>query len=275
MGKLGSFFLIWVIMCIDPICTAQNSVQLTDPKLELRDNVIHISYDILNSKTSEFFEIGVDVSDMDGNRIGAHALTGDIGKGVRGGVNKYIHWDLAEDHIFKDEKVYFEVYARAIPQTELVLIDQKGSQPAAGNKEIMSKNYSSAGIVLQSLLIPGLGLSRVTGNPHWIRGLTAYGCLAGSVIMNRQSYKTYNGIEDHIDFDDKYDQLQKSITQDDVSEFLAYAALGIWATDILWTPVGISSFKKRAMSGNFQGRSVRPGIDPLTYSPTIGIKYSF
>ena len=93
--------------------------------------------------------------------------------------------------------------------------------------------------------------------------------------MNRQSYKTYNGIEDKIDFDDKYDQLQKSITQDEVSEFLAYAALGIWATDILWTLVGISSFKKRANYGDVRGLSIRPGIDPLTYSPTIGIKYNF
>ncbi len=285
MEKLSLFLLIMLLLWIDPWCSAQTSVQVTDPRLELRDNVIHISYDILNSKSSDYFEIGVDISDVQGREILASALNGDIGTGVSGGSNKYIQWDLEADGIIMDENIYFEIVARTMPQTELVLIGRKDNSDQMEGKTILStkvspvtsisKSYSSAGIVFQSMLIPGLGLSRVTGNPHWIRGLTGYGLITGSFIMNRKSFNTFKGIDDYIDFNDRVDQFQKSITQDDISEVLAYAAIGIWASDIIWTLVGISSFKKRVSLGAVNGLSVRPGIDPKTYAPTVGIKYSF
>jgi len=277
--------MVLVVCFMEFLCSAQPSFVITDPQIELRGNAIQISYEILNSKSSELFEVGLDISDAEGNRIDAATLSGDIGKRVSGGTNKQIRWDLEADKIIRDEKIYFEIVARSMPQTELVSIGRKDNweEPVTGENlssavppiKSLSKNFSSASIFFQSLAIPGLGLSRVTGNPHWLRGLTGYGCMAGSIILNRVSFNTYKGIEDYTGFDDKYSQLQKSIRQDEISEILGYAAIGIWATDILWTVAGISAFKKRALYGKIRGIAIKPGIDPLTYAPSIGLKFSF
>ena len=89
------------------------------------------------------------------------------------------------------------------------------------------------GIILQSLALPGLGLSRMTGKPHWLRGVAGYGCIAGSIILNRQAISTYDDIDDLEDYDDKNELFQKSLNRDNISEVLAYAAIGIWV-DIGW-----------------------------------------
>ncbi len=294
-GKLYLFLLIIVLLCFDRIGSAQTEVRVSDPRIELRENIIHISYDLLNSTPSDNFSIGVYVSDNEGSKIYANSLTGDIGKLVSGGKDKHIQWDLEADQIFMDEKIYFEIFAMTVSPPERGFT--QNSEPAEtgsigdnfdyGNSAENSSNttsygnyvksYSSFGIVIQSLVIPGLGLSRMTGNPHWLRGLAGYGCLAGSYYLNRQSLITFEGIERYSDFDDKYEQLQKSITQDNISEVLAFTAIGIWLADLIWNVAGITSFNKRSFTGENRGRgiAIRPGIDPLTYAPVVGIKFSF
>lgn len=285
MGKLSLFLLIMVLLCIEPICNAQTPMHVSDPRLELRDNIIHISYDILNGNPSDIYAVYINITDVEGRKINATTLTGDIGKDVSGGKNKNILWDLEADHIFMNEKIYFEIFARATPPSERYVTQKGNNSNAAVTEESFVninpppstkvKSYNTAGIVFQSLAIPGLGLSRMTGDPHWLRGLAGYGCIAGSIILNRQSMITYDGIGDYTDFDDKYEQLQNSITQDNISELLAYTAIGIWVTDFIWTLVGISKYQKRSMVSEVRGISVRPGIDPLTYAPMVSIGYRF
>lgn len=78
MGKALWALLIICLLFPDPNCHAQ-SIQVSDPRLELRDNTIHITYDILNSDPSDEFTIDLSITDANGNRINAAALSGDIG----------------------------------------------------------------------------------------------------------------------------------------------------------------------------------------------------
>ena len=129
--------------------------------------------------------------------------------------------------------------------------------------------------MLQSLAMPGLGLSRMTGKPHWLRGVAGYGCIAGSVILNRKAINTYAGITDLEDYDAKDELFQKSQSQDIMSDLLAYAAVGIWVTDIVWTMLGTSDLKLKPLYSDAIGISLKTTIDPLTYAPLVGIRYRF
>ena len=301
MGRAIFSLLIICFFVSCPICHAQK-IQVSDPRLELKDNIIHISYDILNDDPSDNFIVSVHIKDANGNRIAANSMSGDIGEGVGGGNNKHITWDLDADNIFMNSRIYVKINVNAIPVPEPVIAIQETDQPegnpsggktqhkiisrddATVKEEITKKEtstaaelerYTRSGLILQSLTLPGLGLSRMTGKPHWLRGVAGYGCIAGSVVLNRQAVNTYGGISDLEDYNEKNDLFQKSQSQDNISEVLAYAAIGIWVTDFIWTFAGTSDLKKDPFLGDVSGFSLKTTIDPLTYAPLVGIRYRF
>ncbi len=55
----------------------------------------------------------IDISYENGTLVPARSLSGDIGKGVAGGDNKKIIWDIEADSIFLDGDIFVEVYATA------------------------------------------------------------------------------------------------------------------------------------------------------------------
>jgi hypothetical protein len=297
------FQLVILFVLSGPFCYSQTRVRVSDPRLEMVGNTIHIYYDILNSDPDEKYTISVVIKDEDGNTINARALNGDVGKEISGGSNKQISWNLEADNIFLDAFVFVQVNAKAIPPPEPVVVTpagepkeevlqqkqevlddaQESNQPvsnqAVSRKEppagTGSKSYNRAGLVIQSLAIPGLGLSRVTGKPHWLRGVAGYGCIAGSVILNRQAINTYNGIEDLVYFDEINEAYDKSLMQDNISEILSYAAIGIWAADFIWTLVGTSDLNRPSYSSRSRGLSMGSNINPVSNAPLISIIYRF
>ena len=257
-----------------PLTQGQIPVSVSDPRIEIEDNIIHIYYDILNSTPEIQFKINIEITDADGNVIKARALKGDVGKDVPGGNNKHIEWNLEEDKIFLNAAIYFEINATYVPRPEPMVVppeEESTEEPPPDE----SPQFTRMSLVLQSFAIPGLGLSRITDKPHWIRGAIGYGCLAGSVIFNLQARNTYESIEDYPDYDDKQNLFDISVGQDILSDLLGYTAIGIWAMDFIWTMVGTSDLKMSSMKGNARGLSVGGGLDPMTYTPTVRVRYRF
>lgn len=316
MGKLYLSLLIICLFLLDPLCHAQTAVQVSDPRLELRDNTLHISYDILNSTPSDTFNVNIDINDSDGNKIDAKALSGDLGYEVNGGNNKHVTWNLEADSIFIDARIFITVYAELMPppapvvipveeDTSEVIALEEGGKPEDTPEEdikkeeasmedtsdddilkedlskkdpppeVATKNYNRAGIIFQSLAFPGLGLSRMTGNPHWIRGVAGYGCIAGSVVLNRMAISTYEDYRYTVPGTEKEDFYTKSVNQDNISEILVYTAIGIWVTDFIWTLVGSSDLKKQSLYGDVRGISISTSMDRQFQIPMIGIRYCF
>ena len=278
----------------------------------MKDNTILISYDILNGTPDEKYSISIIIRDEDGAIINARTLDGDIGDDVTGGSNKKITWNLEADNVFIDAYVFVQINAKVIPPPAPVIIEpeeeplleeqddqtateaeepkeedavsqdeSKKPEPDEANKKeepppvTKSASYNRTGIVLQSLALPGLGLSRVTGKPHWLRGVAGYGCFAGSIILNRQAIKTFNEIEDLVYFDEINEAYDKSLQQDNISEILFYTAIGIWVTDFIWTMVGTTDLNKRAYSSKSRGFSFGSNIDPLANVPMVSVRYRF
>lgn len=315
MGKIIRSLVIICLFFIDPTCHAQTSVKVSDPRLEIKDNIIHIYYDILNSDPDEKYIISLDVKDEKGNPINAESLAGDIGVVEKGGTNKQITWNLETDNIFMDAYIFVQINAKVILPPEPVITEsdkkvvqemvkeETGDQAKAQTEEIKeqddivrdelepakpseeietkelppliktTKEFNRTGVVIQSLAIPGLGLSRITGKPHWLRGIAGYGCIAGSIILNRTAINTFNEIENLVYFDEINRAYDKSLRQDNISKMLGYTAIGIWVTDFIWTLVGTSDLIWRTSTS--RGFSFESQVDPLSYIPMISVKFRF
>ena len=310
MGKtLHNLLPLAVLFLNGAACFAQARVMISEPRLEFRDNVINISYDIRESDPEETYVISLDVRDEAGNPIDAAALSGDIGMVEDGGSGKRITWDLAADSIFMDAYVFLKIHARVIPPPEPVVtvmeetadairdpVEQAEEAPpgdleaddpevpaddpeveeavAAGSGSMKAAEFSRTGLMLQSLAVPGLGLSRFTGKPHWIRAVAGYGCLTGAVILNRKGITTFESVDGIRDPSDAEDAFNRSVRQDNLSEALAFTAIGIWVADILWTWAGTSGLENKPIISNGPGISLGTGIDPGTSVPLISFWYN-
>jgi hypothetical protein len=111
-----------------------------------------------------------------------------------------------------------------------------------------------------------LGLSRYSGKPHWIKGVAAYGCLAGSIVLNQKTVKTLEEMESLEDPDAIEDAFNRAVQQDLYSEAFAYAAISIWVADIVWNIIGTKELHNRSLS-------FHAGFDPIGAVPVIRIQY--
>lgn len=264
MRRALTSLLVTCCYVFGPSCFGQD-IQVSDPEMELRDSKLHITYDILNSKLSDIFTVELRVTDDQGRFIRAFSLKGDVGENVPGGTDKRIIWDLEADQV-EMTKIHVKIHVKAVPPppvAEPAVADRQ--EPVTPVKEVAREGSGRAVLILQSVAFPGLGLTKITNKPHWIKGIAGYGCIAGSVILNRRAISTYDEISGLTDYGEKNNLLEQSKTQDNASELLAYAAIGIWVTDLVWTFVGTS--------GN--GFSVRSSFDPYSNIPLFGITYRF
>lgn len=259
----GASLGLFLVLLSGTMARAQNGIHVSDPELELKDQVVYIQYDILNSSQANLFEVDIEITDADGKKIRARALEGDIGKDIKGGRNKLITWDLEKDQFFINSEVFVKINAKLTNPPEN---ESSVDNNALAIEPAKAKTKTRSGLVLQSIVFPGLGLSRYTGDPHWIKGAAGYGFIAGSVIFNLQARNTYRSIEEFPEFTDKQDLLDQSIRQDNISTILGIAAIGIWLTDIVWTVRGTSSLP---------WFSAGSSIDPLTHAPLLSLRYRF
>jgi len=251
MGSIRRYALIALLVLAGIFCSAQSESVITDPVLKLKDDKIHIVYDILNSDSSEFFNIRLEITDSAGNVIDAHTLNGDIGSKIQGGNEKCIIWNFQADEVRIDGDFYIQIYAVTAP-----------------------REYSRASLMLQSALFPGLGLSRLGRGPHWIKGFAGYGCIAGSVLLNRMAVSTYEDYKVPGSAKNASELLDKSNMQDNISEVLAFTALGIWITDLVWTFIATSG-KDAGNKEITDGLSVVTSFDPNLRAPLLSFQYKF
>lgn len=263
MRKTISFWLFTICFMGSLVCSAQESHQIPAPKLELKDNVVYITYDILNSHPSETFNVDVEIRDSKGKLINARSLDGDVGQNVSGGMNKRIFWNLDGDKIAISGEIFVTLYA------------EKTSRPfeEEGVSESSAQEFTRASLLLRSVVLPGWGLTKVTGKPHWIKGVAAYGCLGASIALNRAAISTYEDFLSAENSDEAEALYTKSTSQDKTSEILGYAAIGIWVIDLVWTFVGTSSKGNRMAS--LQGVSVGGAFDATTGAPQLQLSYRF
>ena len=268
MTRFAPALIILFIYLTVSEARAQASAVVSDPVLELRNNRLNISYDILNSDPSERFTVSVDIRDENGDPVASRNLTGDIGQNISGGRGKNISWDLEADQIFMNGDIYVTIYA------DLHVSRNRVAEKHIRRKEI-NTSLSHASVVLQSIPLPGLGLSRMTGNPHWIRGVAGYGCLTGLILYNRKASVSYENFLSAETTETAESYLDQSTRQDRVSKAFGYGALAIWASDLTWTWIRSSQLRNPDAAGQEQGLKMNLGFDPVFDGPVLGFIFRF
>jgi len=324
-------YFVFLLFLLPDVLYGQSKITVTKPRLEVSDDNLTITYDILNSKSSDFFVVWIEITDVNGNKIKAISVSGDIGKDIKGGRNKRITWNFITDSLFIDEDLFVEVKAEKVVlqeetaetkttkesevkdngetkgatktqnvDTNKILSDNKeinDNKETIENKVISEnktkteleeekrtpvkeegskKEISKSKMVLTSAVLPGWGQTKANkGKPFWIIGAAGYGCIAGSILMNRSASSAYDDYKSSMDLDESNSLFDRAIKRNNFSKVLGYSAIGIWAADLIWvlaTPV-----KSSISTVTLKNRKLRitPGFDISSNYGVVSLTYKF
>lgn len=266
MKSKSTYIFPMAILLISFLTTSliygQSGAMIQNIDFYAEGNKLVIKYDITKAKEGETFEIWCKVLTASGKEIipSVNATSGAIGSGITGGPNKRIEWNVQADNADLSEEFHVEIFARSD------YVKEKTVKP---KKEGVSVGAAMA----LSALLPGLGKTVVhQGGAQWVWGVVAWGCVAGTVVMNNNAfdaYENYKTATTAVDRDDFYQQAEENNIYSKV--FLGTAAT-IWVIDLIST--GIQAGKVRAQK-NKSNLSMNYGYDPFLRKPLLGFRYSF
>lgn len=247
-------------------CQDQDRAVILKTSAEVRDNLVYINYDIDKGATHDRFQIWVEITDSEGKALNASAFSGDYGRGIATGYNKEIVWDPQADEIFIDADINIRVYGDLIPS----IVEKTTSV-----NNSTSRSYSRAGIILQSTAFPGLGLSRYKGNPHWLKGVAGYGCIASSIVFNKMASTTYTEYETAETTGEANTLLSTAHKQNNISYALGFTAIAIWITDLTWTVIASSDLSADINNMKYRKIDIGTKLDSFARIPLLTLSYSF
>ena len=238
----------------------QTEAKISNIDFNLIGENIVITYDIVNYAPGEKFDIAIEIITESGKKLDARSLTGDVGMNITGGNGKTVTWDFKNDNIQITEAIYIEVNA------ESRLVIEKPKPP--GKK-------SMGGAFVKSLMFPGWGNTSISGGPYWLFGFAGYGCVAGSVFYNMQSYQSLEDYKGSLNMDDRDQLYSDAESQNQLSTILMVGAAAIWVTDITILLVKGNKTSSLAYKRNETGPQLGYSIDPVSKSPVMTLKITF
>jgi len=245
--------LIVTFSCLFVISQEKSDAIIVNTDFDLKGSQLVITYNIENYARNEVFYITVEIFYENGERISAKSLSGDIKGNVRGGKNKTIIWDLEKDRIELKGSIYIEITA----SPELVAEETK--------EDKSEKSIGLAGPLVQSLVLPGLGNTRITRKPYWIIGIVGYGSVASSYWFNQRAASSYdNYLSERDDPDLRFDYYNDADTEKQISVACGIAAGVIWAADLTLLIINHKKHKKR-----FTAMSVPQTLFGINYDPNL------
>jgi hypothetical protein len=279
MRKSILYISVIILNFFFSICIAQTLPEVSKPSLELRDNKLIVHYDIKNFDPEDKFKIWIELTDEEGNTINARSLSGDIGDSIAGGNNKEIAWDFKKDNFNTDTEIFVEVSAEIQSAPKIIAAEvtpEETDQEETIPEETIPKEEVKTGkFVLYSALFPGLGFVKMDKSKiHLAKGAAGYACIASAIIFNRMAVSNYNKYLDSYEIETSNDYYSKSVSQDNTSEVFAYAAIGIWAAEIIWVIFESKNYKS-SHSTYGKGISIEPGYDPYSNTSMICFSYNF
>ena len=264
MEQPRSLLSVCILTCSLSFSFAQGPVDISPPRLVFEGTTVSIYYDFLDSRPGDLFSVWIEITDSAGSKITARTLTGDIGYNIPGGKNKKIVWDPVADEVFLDAEIFIQVFAEIISMRE---------EPVPG-KDI--SGITTGGALLRTAVLPGWGQTKISqGKPFWLIGVAGYGCLATSIIYNQKAASSYNSYLSSYNIEKSETFYDNSVKEDNISKIFAYSAIGILATDLIWTTISSSRLLNRKGNDVAEKLSLSPGYDHRSQLPIMTLKYRF
>jgi hypothetical protein len=246
MAKL-KFILIACIFI--SVASYGQTEQIGTPELGFDGQKLTIQYDLINASPSDQFYVWVMIQKKNGETLKVNSISGDIGD-IKAGKEKIITWIPANDSVFLNEEVTVEVQA-----------------------EKYVKSFNKGSVMLRSILLPGLGQTKVSGGkPYWVMGIVSYGALAGGLV-------TYSGYKDSYD---KYlaetedpqkraDYLSDAEQKATMAGAMFVTAAAIWTANLIW----VAATPNRYQPLKYRPLTFQPSADPLNGAALLTLRYKF
>lgn len=214
--QIKTFALILIVFLNYNITHAQRAEILLISAEEVNNKLI-VTYEIVNYKPEEVFNIELVVLSASGKKLNVKSVKGAIGKGIIGGYEKKIEWDLAKDNVYLDENV--EIKISAEPYINLGYY-----------------NYGS--LMLSSTLLPGLGLSKIDrGKPYWLMLVVGYGSVAASLVSLQLTKTNYDNYLNEMDLTKRAEYHDLSVQYDKTTKIFVATAIGTWLINYAWLTI--------------------------------------
>lgn len=281
-----------IILCfIPPDCKGQKELTVTPPQLTFLNDSLIIRYDILGAQSGDNFNVRLEITDAEGNKINPQTVKGDVGDSIRAGKNKQITWNLSADNIFLNTSINIEIVARKIIMPAKVTGEKDVTEkiPDEEKQEIVKESPKDTKIMstapskvktgkhlLQSAVFPGWGLTSLSkGKPYWLIGVAGAGCIASSVYFNYQASSNYDNYLDTYDAEKIDTYFNKAKTQNNISKAFAVTAAVIWVADLGIVGIKTSNMNKSTAGNKLNTVSISSYIEPNTNSPVISLYFNF
>lgn len=248
--------LLLMLMTLYPgIFVNSQTAVIRNVDFSLSGNTFVITYDIANSKENDKFNIKADIFKSSGEKINARSFRGDL-NGVTTTHGNRIIWEIEKDNISLNDEIYVvvsgEVLREPIPVSPRLKYDSGGPKPVVSqNKE---KNMSRALCLAESLLFPGWGTSKLSGQDgHLIKGFLGYSMLVGSIvtgIMASDNYESYRNAVNTSERDKKFEQAERL---NSLSLVLAAGTAIVWTVEL----VSVLSIKDKSTTGRFSTTTLK------------------
>ncbi len=252
------FILILLVILTEIISFSQKPAVIRNVDFSLIDNKLVITYEIANYKENDRFNIKAEIFKASGEKINAKSFTGDL-EDVTKVTGNTIIWDIDKDNIILDDDIYVvvsgEVISAPIPKQN-VKIPEKTTEPPPVIKK-SPKTVKKTAYFFESLIFPGWGTSKLTGNNiHFLKGFIGYGLVAGSVLTgisaNNTYYDEYLNENNPTTRNSYYNDARRLNTY---SKVFAGAAAAVWSVDL----ITVLATRNKAASGTSAGISYHIG----------------
>lgn len=243
---------LFVIILFSLFAQAQNEKLITNVKV-LNDGMsLIISFDLNDLNDANKYDLGVRLFDSASYKIiTPSSLAGDV-SGVKGGIGKRLIVSFDGNKPSKDAK-YGVIFYKVEKYT------------------IQTNN----GAVLKSILVPGLGNSKLYRNGALIAtgiAIVSYGCIGYGIFNKIQADDSYQKYKESFIQSDIDNNFKNAETSD--ANFKTFTAIGfgIWALDVLHVALKVKANKRQKVKGN--GTACFNKLD-YALLPTFNNKNSF
>jgi len=210
--RISFLFLLFLFIVFK---SSSQDFQITQLRLEFINNQLVITYNIDSKNAPAKFQISIHIKRQNGESINPKEITGDIGENIKSGNTRRITWDMGKDSIYLDEDISVKLTG-----------------------DIIAESFTKGSLILMSTALPGLGQTKMTGQPWWLGGVAAYGALAGGIIFYNKCYDTSVLFNDPLTpQDEKADLENKGNKEFLISRIFSVTAASIWVANIIWVAV--------------------------------------
>lgn len=236
------------------ITYSQTAAEIDNTSLEIDRGRLIISYDLVNTRPDERFNVWVSISRSSGQEIKPRNISGHVGHNIVGGKGLNIVWDYEGEGINMDDEVNIQVMA------ELITVH----------------NLRIEKVLIKSVVFPGWGLYEMDKvSPYLLVGVAGYSTLTTALIYNGKSNNTYDEYTDSDEPTERaalYDDFTK---QYNLSRALGITTAAIWVLDLGWSAVRYIG-KTSKLNASLD-RNIHIGYDYDAYGqvPMLSLRYKF